>query len=232
MSKGDIMLLQQASVCYRTRKAFFRHSVFTALDQISFSIHRGETLGVVGRNGSGKSTLLRVLAGIYGVDAGKISWNCNQVSLLSLSLGFDPELTGWDNAILSGMLLGSRRSEVIGKMDEIHAFSELGKFLHKPVKTYSTGMRARLGFSVAITMRTELLLIDEVMSVGDAHFRAKAEAAMIEKITSDQSVVLVSHSQGQLRDLCDRVLWLDKGKLMMIGDSKEVLDEYQKFIEQ
>lgn len=226
------MQLHNVSVRYKSRRSFFRHNYFTALDGLSFSIKKGETLGVVGINGCGKSTLLRVLANIYAVDEGKVSWYCRHVSLLTLSLGFDPELSGRDNAILSGMLLGGRKTEVLAKLDEIIEFSELEGFIDKPIKTYSTGMRARLGFSVAVTMQSELLLIDEVMGVGDGKFRLKAQTAMSNKISSDQTVVLVSHSLSQISKLCSRVLWLNAGKLSMIGATDEVLHEYELFLDQ
>jgi len=151
------------------------------------------------------------------------------VSLLSLALGFDTELPGRENAIISGMLLGSRRKEVLSKLDEIIDFSELGEFIDKPIKTYSSGMRARLAFSVAVKMQSELMLIDEVLGVGDGKFKMKAEKAMVSKITSRQTVVLVSHSLSQIRKLCDRVLWLDRGKIKMIGDSDTVIRHYEDF---
>ncbi len=164
------------------------------------------------------------------MDSGVISWHCRQVSLLALSLGFDVALSGRDNAIISGMLLGGRKKEVLEKLDEIIEFSELEGFIDKPIKTYSSGMRARLGFSVAVKMRSELLLIDEVMGVGDGKFRLKAEAAMSNKISSQQTVVLVSHSLPQIKTLCDRVLWLDAGKVRIIGTPNDVLTEYDLFI--
>jgi lipopolysaccharide transport system ATP-binding protein len=228
---ASVMELRDVSVRYKTRKSFFRHDYFTALDRLSFEIQKGETLGVIGVNGCGKSTLLRVLANIYGIDGGQITWNCRQVSLLALSLGFDADLSGRDNAIISGMLLGGRKGEVISMLDEIIEFSDLDKFIDKPIKTYSNGMRARLGFSVAVKMNAELLLIDEVMGVGDGKFRKKAEAAMINKINSEQTVVLVSHSLPQVKKLCDRVLWLDQGTAKMIGPPTQVLAEYQTFLE-
>lgn len=150
----DVMELSKVWVRYKSRRSFFRHDYFTALQDVSFTIKEGETLGIVGANGCGKSTLLRVLANIYGVDGGTVTWHCRQVSLLALSLGFDIELSGRDNAILSGMLLGGRKREVLEKLDEIIEFSELEEFIDKPIKTYSSGMRARLGFSVAIKMRS------------------------------------------------------------------------------
>ena len=227
---SNVMELHNVSVRYKTRRSFFRHDYFTALDNVSFAIRKGETLGVIGPNGCGKSTLLRVLADIYGVDDGEIKWFCRQVSLLSLSLGFDVELSGRDNAIISGMLLGSRKRDVLAKLDEIIEFSELQEYIDKPIKTYSSGMRARLGFSVAITMHSELLLIDEVLGVGDGKFKRKATNAMVNKISSDQTVVLVSHSIGQIKRLCDRVLWLDAGKVRMIGTADEVVRGYELFI--
>jgi lipopolysaccharide transport system ATP-binding protein len=200
------------------------------LENISFTIRKGETLGVIGTNGCGKSTLLRVLANIYGVDDGEVIWHCRQVSLLSLSLGFDTELSGRDNALISGMLLGGRKKEVLDRLDDIIEFSELKDYIDKPIKTYSNGMRARLGFSVALKMQSELLLIDEVLGVGDGKFKQKAEAAMIDKISSQQTVVLVSHSMAQIEALCDRVLWLEAGRVKMLGNPETVLPEYNVYI--
>ena len=228
---SDVMSLNDVCVRYKTRRSFFRHAYFSALENISFTIKKGETLGVIGANGCGKSTLLKVLANIYDADAGEVHWHCKQVSLLSLTLGFDAELSGRDNAIISGMLLGARKKEVLDKLDEIIEFSELGEFIDKPIKTYSAGMRPRLGFSVALKMRTELLLIDEVLGVGDGKFRRKAVNAMANKINSNQTVVLVSHSMSHVRKLADRVLWLDAGKVRMIGTPNKVLPAYNLFID-
>lgn len=226
-----LMELRDVNLRYKSRKSFFRHDTFTALDNVSFTIKKGETLGVIGANGCGKSTLLRVLAKIYDVDRGEIKWHCQQVSLLSLSLGFDAELSGRDNAIISGMLLGGRKKDVLEKLDEIIEFSELHEFIDQPIKTYSSGMRARLGFSVAMKMNSELLLIDEVLGVGDRHFQQKAEQAMVSKINSEQTVVLVSHSLIQIQKLCDRVLWLDAGKIKALGDPDYVTGKYKVFME-
>jgi len=229
---SDVMELDGVSVRYKSRKSFFRHDYFSALEDVSFTIKKGETLGIIGTNGCGKSTLLKVLANIYGVDGGKVTWHCRQVSLLALALGFDAELSGRDNAVISGMFLGGRKKEVLEKLDEIIEFSELEEFIDKPIKTYSNGMRARLGFSVAVNMHSELLLIDEVMGVGDGKFRRKAENAMINKISSNQTVVLVSHAMEQVKKLCDRVLWLDAGKVKMLGDTELILHEYNQFLKQ
>jgi lipopolysaccharide transport system ATP-binding protein len=230
MSHGHIMELQDVVVRYRTRRSFFRHDYFTALDGVSFDIRRNETLGIVGVNGCGKSTLLRVLANIYGVDRGEVTWNCDQVLLLSIQLGFDEELSGRDNAIISGMLLGARKREMLDRMDEIIEFSELHEFIDKPIKTYSTGMRARLGFAVAIYVQPDLLLIDEVLGVGDGAFQTKAEKAIINKITSQQSVVLVSHDLHHIETLSDRVMWMDKGKIRKIGRPTDMVKEYVEFL--
>lgn len=228
---SDVMELRNVGVRYKSRKSFFRHDYFTALENISFTIKKGETLGIIGSNGCGKSTLLKVLANIYSVDNGEVTWYCRQVSLLALALGFDVELSGRDNAIISGMLLGERKKKVLEKLDEIIEFSELEEFIDKPIRTYSNGMRARLGFSVAVNMQSELLLIDEVMGVGDGKFRHKAETAMKNKISSRQTVVLVSHSMPQIKSLCDRVLWLDAGKIKMIGNPEDVIYKYTMFVD-
>ena len=227
---ANVMELRNVSVRYKSRRSFFRHDYFRALNDVSFMVKKGETLGVIGANGCGKSTLLRVLANIYGVDSGEITWHCHNVSLLTLGLGFDIKLSGRDNAIISGMLLGARKSFVLDKIDEIIEFSGLKNFINKPIETYSSGMRSRLAFSVALKMQSEVLLIDEVLSVGDGKFKHKAEAAMINKISSSQSVVLVSHSMAQIQKLCSRVLWLDAGEVKMIGVPGDVLPEYNLFI--
>ncbi|MCB1907693.1 MAG: ABC transporter ATP-binding protein [Rhodocyclaceae bacterium] len=223
-----IVTLSSVGLSYKTRHSFFRHTYRTALKDVSFDIVAGETLGVVGGNGSGKSTLLRILAGIYRPNHGHIVTRCERIMLLSLALGFDPELSGRDNALLSGVLLGNRRKEVAKCLDEIIAFAELEDSIDEPLKTYSSGMRSRLGFSVALTMKADVLLIDEVLSVGDIGFRQKAEHAMRAKLASDQTVVLVSHSLEQLRNLSARVLWLDDGMVKLLGDPKTVLSAYQR----
>ncbi|MGR9098977.1 MAG: ABC transporter ATP-binding protein [Gammaproteobacteria bacterium] len=225
--RDKLLSLENVSVDYRLRHALFRHSYFTALKNVSFELFRGETLGIIGRNGSGKSTLLRVLSGIYKPAEGRVVNYGASVSLLSLQLGFDPELSGRNNAIFSGMLLGHRKKEIKAILDEIIAFSELGDFIDQPIKTYSDGMRLRLGFSVAVTVRPDVMLIDEVLGVGDAGFRQKAEGALQEKMLGEQTVVFVSHSLEQVRKLCDRVAWLDNGQIKMIGEAKAVIAEYE-----
>lgn len=229
MISANVLELINVSFRYKKRQSFFRHSYFTAVNQVSFNVKKGETLGIIGENGCGKSTLLRVLAGIYRADSGEVKRFCNSVSILSLALGFDARLTGRDNALIGGMLLGARKEKVLQSLDEIIAYSELGHFIDEPIKTYSTGMRARLGFSIALKMKAELLLIDEVMAVGDIKFRKKTEQAMVNKINSDQTVVIVSHSLGYVDKLCNRAIWLHEGEVKQIGASDVVINAYKQY---
>nr|WP_218918271.1 ABC transporter ATP-binding protein [Desulfobulbus propionicus] len=204
-----ILSLRNVGVRYKRRGNLFRKvTYYQALRGIDLDIRRGETIGIIGRNGAGKSTLLRVLAGIIEPDEGEIINHGVTVSLLALQVGFDGNLSGRDNAIFSGMLLGYSRSQVEGNLEAITEFSELGDFMTEPVRTYSTGMRARLGFAVAMFMTPDVLLLDEVLSVGDKGFRQKAEKEMLRKIHSEQTVVLVSHSESQISKLCDRTVAL------------------------
>jgi len=228
--KDAVLCVKDVSLSFRKRRSFFRHDHYQVLNSITFSIYKGETLGVIGRNGCGKSSLLKILAGIYSPNAGVIDVGNSSVSLLSLSLGFDGELSGWDNALLSGMLLGFSKKYVCSVLYEIVNFSELNEFIHEPIKTYSSGMRMRLGFSLALYLKPDLLLIDEVLGVGDAHFRQKAEAAMKNRINSDATVVLVSHSANQIKTLCDRVIWLEGGVIKLAGSPDSVVVEYENFL--
>lgn len=224
-----LIRLKNVAVSYRKRRSFFRHDYFEALKDISFDLFQGETLGIIGKNGAGKSTLLQILCGIIKPDHGAIAHNTSKISLLSLQMGFDPELSGRDNAVFGGMLLGYSRKEVERNLDEVSAFSELGEFFNEPVKTYSTGMRARLGFSLSHFMSPDVLLIDEVLGVGDAKFRQKAEKTMFEKLRSDQTVVLVSHSAQQIESLCSRAIWIENGKVRKNGHPDEVIHSYNEF---
>lgn len=226
MSDDTLLTLDDVWLEYRTRRSFFRHDRFTALEGLSLQIQRGEVLGVIGSNGCGKSSLLRLLADVYRPDRGVIHRRCRSMMLLSLSLGFDPELSGRENALISGVLLGARKQQMQSKIDDVIAFAELEEQIDNPLKTYSSGMRARLGFSVASAVDAELLLIDEVLSVGDAEFRVKAETAMKERMSSDQTVVFVSHSMPQVLDLCNRVLWLEHGRIEDIGSPTDVVGAY------
>jgi lipopolysaccharide transport system ATP-binding protein len=194
---------------------------------INFSISAGERVAVIGRNGSGKSTLLRVMARIFAPSSGSVEWAPGvSVSMLSLGLGFRSDLTGRDNALLSCMLLGLSRKEAKASVKHIEAFCEIGAFFDEPVYTYSAGMRARLGFGSALMNRSQVILIDETLSVGDTFFRDKAREALQEKLTEDRAVVLVTHGEQQVRRLCARAVLLEGGTMLADGAPDEVLAEY------
>ncbi len=221
-----LLSLQNIGVSYRRRAGMFRWNKYWALKDVSFDLYHGETLGVIGRNGAGKSTLLRILADIISPDRGRIDRNGASVSLLSLRVGFIPHLSGRENAMLSGMLMGLRRSEVESMMGAIIEFSELGPFIDEPVRTYSAGMNARLGFSIAVQADPDVLLIDEVLGVGDVEFRRKSSEALRDKIKSNKTVVLVSHTPQTVKELCDRAVWIDAGVSRAEGDIDTVLGQY------
>ena len=203
-----------------------RKPEFWVLKDISFDLYRGETLGVIGRNAAGKSTLLRLLAGIIQHDRGTLINRARSVALLSLQAGFVSYLTGRQNAILNGILLGLRRSEVEDRMAAIIDFSELGDFIDEPLSTYSSGMRARLGFAVAYQVEPDILLIDETLGVGDEEFKAKSTRVMHERIRSDKTIVLVSHVPGTIHELCDRAVWIEAGVTRAVGPVAEVSKAY------
>ncbi len=228
MSSHEVLIsLQNVSVSYPVRAGFLKWSKYTPLEDITFDLHRGETVGIIGRNGAGKSTLLRMIAGIIEPDGGRIVNHGVRVSLLSLGAGFVPHLTGRENAMLSGMLLGLHRSEIVQKMDSIIEFSGLDGFIDQSLRTYSSGMKARLGFSVAIQVDPDVLLVDEVLGVGDEDFRKKSTAEMTRLINSNKSVVLVSHHLPTLKELCDSIVWIENGLVQMQGETEEVLKAYQ-----
>ena len=228
---GSIALtLKNVGAFYWRRTGYLHKERFWALRDVSFDLHHGESLGVIGRNGAGKSTLLQLLAGILRPDQGTLINHGVRATLLSLQIGFVPYLSGRQNAILSGMLLGLAKQEVEEKMADIRAFSELGDFFDQPINAYSSGMKARLGFSVAFQLNPDVLLIDEVLGVGDAEFKAKSSQIMREKIRSDKTIVLVSHSPGTIRQLCDRAVWIENGATRAEGETTEVLDRYEQFL--
>lgn len=221
-----LISLEEVGFTYRTLGGLMKVNKYQALKSINLDILPGETLGVIGSNGSGKSTLLKILARIFTPDEGNIAFNARKISLLSLALGFDPRLSGRENAVFSSMLLGADLSEARDMVNEIIDFSELGEFADQPVRTYSSGMRARLGFAVALNMQADVLLIDEALAVGDAKFKAKSEKAIVEKVTSSQTVVLVSHSAAQINRLCDRAVWIEKGEIVLSGETAVVTGKY------
>lgn len=218
------------------RKSIFslrksKTEVFEAVKGVSFDVKEGEILGIVGKNGSGKSTMLRAIAGIFSPDEGTIDLHGHSVSLLSIGVGFQKKLTGRENIYLSGMLLGFTQEQINEKMNEIIEFSELGKFIDRPVKTYSSGMYSKLAFSITAILETDIMLIDEVLSVGDAKFKKKSYKKMKELITDqERTVIIVSHSSDTLRKLCSKILWLHDGEMRMYGTTEEVLPKYEEFM--
>ena len=226
MQDSVVLTLEDLGVKYRKRVSFFGGEWHWAIRNLSFEVYAGETLGIVGHNGAGKSTLLKVLAGILAPDGGHIVRNCETASLLTIGLGFMPHLSGRDNAILSGMLLGLTQAEVREKLPEIIAFAELESFIDEPFRSYSSGMKARLGFGIAFSADPDVILIDEVLGVGDRQFKKKSTAAMKEKIHSDKTVVLVSHSEAMIRQTCDRLIWVDHGEVIAEGEVEDVLALY------
>ena len=200
---------------------------YAVFDGINFGLQRGERVGVIGRNGAGKSTLLRIMAKIFAPYSGEVVWAPGiTVSLLSLGLGFRPDLTGRENAKLACLLQGLSRRDATAALDPIEVFCEIGDFFDAPVRTYSTGMRARLGFATALANRSEVILIDETLGVGDAVFRQKAEQTLKGQMTEDRGIVIVSHAPVQIKTLCSRAVWLAEGGIQAEGDPVEVLAQY------
>ena len=204
-----------------------QYEEFHALENVTFDVKRGEIFGVIGRNGAGKSTLLKVVSGIYKPTSGKAVSAGRIAPMLELGSGFDQELSGHDNIFLNGAILGFTEDFLKQKYDEIVAFSELGEFIHQPIKTYSSGMMMRLAFSVATIVEPEILIVDEILAVGDASFQQKSRARMLELMQGGTTVLFVSHSMSQIREMCDRVLWLDHGTVKMIGETQQVCDAYE-----
>lgn len=220
---------------YNIHTSFFKRKgkkeLFEAVKSISFSVDEGKILGIIGKNGSGKSTLLNAIAGIFQPDGGSIDLKNHSVSLLSIGVGFKRESTGRENIILSGMLLGFTNKQIQEKMDKIIEFSELGDAIDKPVKTYSSGMHSKLAFAITSHLETDIILIDEVLSVGDERFKKKSYAKMKELISDkERTVLIVSHNIQTLRELCDEVLWMHDGIIKEIGEANSVLNHYVEFM--
>lgn len=205
--------------------------IIRAVNDVSFTVNKGEILGIVGRNGSGKTTLLRSIAGIFQPDEGMIDTKGNRVSLMAIGIGFNGNNTGRENILKSGMLLGCTLDYVKQHMDAIIEFSELGDFIDRPVRTYSSGMYSKLSFAVTAILDTDIMLVDEVLSVGDERFRKKSYKKMEELMLSDRTVLIVSHATNTLKKFCDKVLWINDGQYMMMGDTEEVLEKYDEFMQ-
>ena len=205
-----------------------QYETFQALNDVSFEVKRGEIIGIIGRNGAGKSTILKVISGIYKPTKGKVITAGRVAPVLELGSGFDMELSGYDNIFLNGAILGFSEEFLKSKCNEIIEFSGLSEFIHMPIKTYSSGMLARLAFSVATVIEPEILIVDEILAVGDAAFQEKSRARMMEMMSGGTTVLFVSHSLPQMREMCDRCMWLDHGRVRMIGDTQTVCDAYEQ----
>ena len=203
-----------------------QYNDFTALEHVSFEVKKGETLGLIGRNGAGKSTMLKVISGILKPTEGSVVCRGNVVPMLELGSGFDFDLTGRENIFLNGAILGYSKEFLHEKYDEIVEFSELGQFIEVPIRNYSSGMLARLAFSIATVVIPEILIVDEILSVGDAAFQEKSKKRMLELMGGGTTVLFVSHSLEQIREMCNRVVWLEHGNVKMVGAAAEVCDVY------
>ena len=208
-------------------KGKLKYKEFWALKNVSFTVRPGEVLGIIGRNGACKSTILKVISGILKPTEGSVSVRGNIVPMLELGSGFDFDLTGRENIYLNGSILGYSRHFLDEKYDEIVSFSELGEFIEMPIRNYSSGMMMRLAFSIATVVNPEILIVDEILAVGDEAFQRKSRQRMLELMGGGTTVLFVSHSLDQIREMCDRVLWLDHGQIKMLGETKEVCDAYQ-----
>jgi len=246
VSEATSIRVEDLSVTYRTsleRKPTLKSTLLRlgrrervvreieAVKDVSFEVQHGSVLGVVGANGAGKSTLLRSIAGILPPTRGRVTVHGQVSTLLALGVGFNKDLTGRENVRLGGLAAGLRRDVLEEKYDEIVAFAELEDFMDMPMRTYSSGMYGRLAFSVAVNMEPDILLIDEALSVGDARFRRKSFDKMRELCEQARTIVLVSHSMGSIKDLCDEAIWMHKGELRAVGEPEEVVDAYTSFLE-
>ena len=200
----------------------------TVLKDINLTINKGETVALIGVNGSGKSTLLKLMTKIIYPNKGKVETNGKLTSLLELGAGFHPDFTGRENIYFNASIFGLTKEEIDKKLDDIIAFSELGTFIDSPIRTYSSGMYMRLAFSVAINVEADILLIDEILAVGDQHFQDKCFAKLEELAKSDITIVIVSHNLGSIKKLCNRGIWINNGKVAMDGDCSKVVDAYLK----
>ncbi len=205
-----------------------QYKEFWALQDVSFSVEKGEVLGLVGANGAGKSTMLKVISGILKPTKGTVTVHGNIVPMLELGSGFDLELSGRENIFLNGAILGYSEEFLKEKYQEIVVFSELGEFIEMPLRNYSSGMVTRLAFSIATVVKPDVLIVDEILSVGDSAFQHKSKNRMIELMSGGTTVLLVSHSAEQITELCSRAIWLEKGRMKMIGPAEEVCRAYEE----
>ncbi|MGF9699854.1 ABC transporter ATP-binding protein [Paenibacillus sp. MABNR03] len=201
---------------------------FNALDNVSFSVPKGEVYGIIGLNGAGKSTLLKIISGILKPTSGSVSKKGTLAPLIELGAGFNGDLSGMENIYLNGLLLGYSKKTIQSKVEEIIDFSDLEQFIYTPLKNYSSGMKARLGFSIATVIKPDILIVDEVLSVGDIKFKEKSENKIKSMMNNGTTILFVSHSLGQVEKLCHKVLWLEKGKVKEEGDAKLICANFKK----
>lgn len=225
MANDRISSIKEFITAFLKKKLKFKE--FWALKNVSFEVNKGEVMGIVGRNGAGKSTVLKIISGILKPTTGSVVRNGNVVPMLELGSGFDYDLTGRENIFLNGAILGYSEEFLHQKYDEILEFSELGEFIDIPIRNYSSGMLMRLAFSIATVVQPEILIVDEILAVGDENFQRKSKARMLELMSGGTTVLFVSHSLEQIREMCDRVVWLDSGAVKMVGPAQEVCDAYQ-----
>lgn len=222
------MRLSHVSVAYSQYNLLSKDSDVVALRDVSLELQAGENLGILGHNGAGKSTLMRVMAGVLEPNEGWIDDEGMSCALLSLNAGFDPELSGVHNIVMHGMLNGLSRREALARVPGVTEMSGLGEAIHRRVTTYSTGMRSRLCFSTAISLDPDILLLDEVFSVGDREFREKSRKIMLERFQQDKAIVYVTHNANMVRKMCHRALWLEEGTVRAYGSAEEVAAEYRE----
>lgn len=229
MREDAIITLDSVGLSYRQQAGLpWRRALYWALQDVSFTLNRGDTLGVIGRNGAGKSSLLRVIAGIIDPDRGSLTRAPGTLcTMLSYGAGFEPRLTGRQNIMLNGLQLGMSRQHVLERMDQIVELTDIGEFMDQPVGTYSTGMRARLGFAIAYFIETDIMLIDEALATGDEAFREKATGLIREKIASEQTVVIVSHSMPLIAKTCTRVIQIEHGRSLPELPTDETIERYR-----
>lgn len=206
-----------------------KYDEFTVLENVSFDVYRGEVVGIIGRNGAGKSTLLKIVSGVLKPTEGNVEAHGNIVPMLELGAGFDPELCGRENIFLNGAILGYSKEFLESKYQEIVDFSELGEFIEMPIRNYSSGMMMRLAFSIATVVNPEILIVDEILAVGDQGFQNKSRERMLEMMGGGTTVLFVSHSIDQVEEMCNRVVWLEDHKIKMIGNAEEVCAKYREF---
>ncbi len=227
LDQNKIKSLKEFVIRSVTKK--MKYEDFWALKNVSFTVKKGDVVGIIGRNGSGKSTILKCIAGIYKPTRGSITIHGNIIPMLELGSGFDMEMTGKENIFLNGAILGYSKEFLESKYYEIVEFAELGKFIYEPIRTYSSGMLMRLAFSIATVVNPEILIVDEILAVGDAAFQEKSKKRMKELMGGGTTVFFVSHSIEQIREMCNKVVWLNQGELKMIGTTEEVCDAYENW---